>query len=234
MLIQIIINTIFVIGTVVVAITIHEFFHILMSNLLGDDTGKKNGRLSFDPLKHIDLTWTIVLPFFLVILPFFSYASINALPLFAAGRQRQYDNQQLQLKIFNYKLPTRFLECLIALAGPLANLTASFLSLGILLYLGPFYSELIQPFAIVNMYMFLFNLFPIPPLDGTKLLTLFFSEKTTVRYEKFAAKLFWPFLFFLIFYGNSILDNAVKEIIQAIWYFLNEYFLRKCVFFDIF
>lgn len=224
-------NTLFMMGLAVSAITIHEFFHVFTASLFNDDTGKRNGRFSLDPLKHIDLVWTIVLPFLLVVLPFFSYSSTNSLPVFAAGRQKQYNIKQVRFKVFNYKIPTRFLEALIAFSGPMANLSAAFLSLIALAYFGPFFSGFLRPFIAVNMYLFIFNLFPIPPLDGLKLLTLFFSKKFAARYEIFAAKLFWPFLFFLIFYGNSVLDHIVKKTIQLFWFYINSYLFGACLLF---
>lgn len=144
-----------------VALTVHEFSHALVANRLGDPTAKYSGRLTLNPLKHIDLLGTVLLPLILLISrsPFvFGWA--KPVPVNA------------------YNLRGKYGELWVSLAGPAANfLTAAAISF--FLRLAP--SQMIASWTtdFYNLFIFIlwtniiigvFNLIPIPPLDGSKVL----------------------------------------------------------------
>ena len=147
------------------AISAHEFAHGLISYWLGDPTPKRDGRLSLNPLHHLDLVGTICMLVFR-----FGWAKpVKVNP--------QY-----------YKNPKQGMA-LTALAGPAMNLILAFLFLGI--FVGLFHVTegstegilgylmlLAQYTAIMNIGLGVFNLIPIPPLDGSKILGIFLPQRT--------------------------------------------------------
>lgn len=145
---------IFFVVAIVIAITVHESAHALVSNLLGDRTAKEAGRLTLNPLAHLDPLGTLML----------------FIAGFGWGRPVPYNPYHLR--------GGRFAEFLVAIAGPLSNLLfASLAALPGRLYLAQSgtlpQSPLFTFLAIVvtiNIILAVFNLLPVPPLDGSKLL----------------------------------------------------------------
>jgi Zn-dependent protease len=140
--------------SIVLAITVHEFSHVLAADRLGDSTGRRMGRLTLNPAAHID-------PLGLIIL---------ALAGFGWGRPAPYNPYNLRFQ--------RFGPALVALAGPTSNfLTVIIMVLLMKVLAGTgFYSPESSLFIFlsvliqINLVLGIFNLIPIPPLDGSKLL----------------------------------------------------------------
>lgn len=143
------------------AIVLHEISHGWVANALGDPTAKRLGRLSLNPIKHVDPIGTIVLPLIL---------AITKAPIFGWAKPVPVVKERL-------RHPRRDMM-LVALAGPGINLllamtTAIVLGLAAgLLGVAPavlatgFVGELLVSFIIVNVFLALFNLIPLPPFDG--------------------------------------------------------------------
>ena len=151
---------------VLFAITAHEAAHGFVALKLGDNTAAMLGRVTFNPIKHIDPIGTILIPLALVLLALFTPGA----RLFLFGYAKP-----VPVRFDRLKNPRRDMIW-VALAGPLCNLVQA-LIWGVLLYLlqgmsvrEPFFIDMCRGGVTVNTVMFAFNLFPLPPLDGGRVL----------------------------------------------------------------
>ena len=171
------------------AITIHEAAHAWMADRLGDPTARLMGRLTLNPLAHIDLYGTILFPLLLILLRF---------PIvFGWAKPVRYDP-------YNLADPRRD-SALISLAGPLSNLTLAIISaLTLRIVLTPFspflfLSGFLSPLIWINIALAIFNLLPIHPLDGGKILVGLLPQKEAYEADVFLKQYGMIILFFLIF-----------------------------------
>ena len=155
--------------TFFISITIHEFAHAFSASKLGDDTAKKQGRLTFNPIKHADLIGT-------VIMPLASFASGFALIGWAKPVPVNRNNFKNQLRD----------DAVVSFAGPLSNFfLAIIFFVGFLIILNlefRYQHYLLNIFwygVFLNIFLCLFNLLPIPPLDGSHILFDLFPNKIT-------------------------------------------------------
>lgn len=161
------------------AIVFHEMAHGFAAWRLGDPTAKRQGRLSVNPLNHIDPFGTVILPGIMM---------LAGGPVFGYAKPVPYNPSY-------FKNPKTG-DVIVGLAGPLANLlmavlaavvswllypTAQSLVLGneVFLY---FYALFLPLFALINLYLMFFNLIPIPPLDGSSIIALFVPRKYMRQY----------------------------------------------------
>jgi Zn-dependent membrane-bound protease, M50 family protein len=147
---------------ILVSMTIHEAMHAFMGYFLGDQTAKAEGRLSLNPIRHIDPFLTILLPLVLLML---------GAPVFGGAKPVPFNPHKVRFGEWGVAL--------VAIVGPLTNLVLAFTFFGIGVSLGfvdkfGFSSSLIgvmlQTFVFVNLGFFAFNMIPIPPLDGSRVL----------------------------------------------------------------
>ena len=158
-----IIYIVIVIGVVLVSMTFHEAMHAYASYWLGDDTAKLHGRLTINPIKHIDPFLTILLPLLL---------AISGGPIFGAAKPVPFNPQNLRWDEWG--------AALVALAGPVTNLVLAFIIFGLSVIIGNPVNFYIAPEGIVglilsvgvmvNLGFFIFNMIPIPPLDSSRIL----------------------------------------------------------------
>jgi len=210
------------IGPLILAITVHEFSHVAMARFLGDDLGSRLGRFTLDPLKHIDPVWTIGLPALLIVMS--TLSGSMGIPFFAAGKPAPYNPLALKRTFFGKRISIRQGEMLVAAAGPLSNLFLAFLSMIIAMILVKYgqddmssYSvgKLLMQFVYLNVALFIFNLIPIPPLDGSKVLLACLPNKAAQRFEAVGAQLSWVLLAFIIFGGGTIISYVVQWVVRA-------------------
>jgi Zn-dependent protease len=160
---------------ILLAITLHEVAHGYVAYYCGDSTAKMFGRLSFNPIRHIDPIGTVVLPLLIGVLTHFSF-------LFGYAKPVPINWNQL-------KNPKRDM-ILVAFAGPLSNLIMAFVWAAIFKWASLVHPETSMPALfllmtaragmIVNLILAFLNLIPIPPLDGSRILLSFLPPKQAV------------------------------------------------------
>lgn len=146
--------------TIVISLSIHEAMHAYVAHALGDTTAQEMGRLSLNPLKHIDPLTTVVLPIITLIL--FHVPILAARPVPFNPARVKYDE---------------FGSAIIAAAGPLSNLVLAIISAFLIrLTTSTALFNFLDIFTILNVSLFIFNILPIPPLDGSRVLYAFAPE----------------------------------------------------------
>lgn len=152
-----IVSIVIVLGAILVSMTLHEAMHAFVGYWLGDDTARLQGRLTLNPLKHID-------PFLSIILPL-GMALIGG-PIFGGARPVPFNPHNVRGGEWG--------AALIAVAGPLTNLLLAFVAFGVWALVGygtgALFGVVVAQFVWVNLGFFLFNILPIPPLDGSRVL----------------------------------------------------------------
>ncbi len=199
---------VFVVLIVLVSVSVHEFSHGLTAYLFGDDTAKNQGRLSLNPLVHIDPIGTVILPLVLVIL--------DAGIIFGYARP-------VPINPYNFK-KVKLGKVITALAGPLSNivfaLVLSFLFI-LIKAISPsvayskgsimFFTELIT----VNIILATFNLMPFPPLDGFWIVTGFLPD--SVQDTLFVIHKYLTIAFFaILMFAPQIIKPIYNFILSAI------------------
>ncbi len=152
-----IVQIVIVLGVILISMTLHEAMHAFVAYWLGDDTAKREGRLTLNPIKHIDPFLTIILPVTLAII---------GGPIFGGAKPVPFRPDMVKGGDWG--------AALVAIGGPLTNLLIAFIVFGIwalvgypLVGLGP---QILQTAIMVNLGFFIFNMIPIPPLDGSRVL----------------------------------------------------------------
>jgi len=176
--------TIFILIILFFSIVIHEIAHGSMALYLGDPTAKNEGRLTLNPLKHIDLFGTILLPLLLLL------ATMGRGPIFGWAKP-------VPVNPFNFR-DQKWGVLKVSIAGPAMNFLIA-LIFGLLIRFISLPQNLLIFFSIIAVYNFawgIFNLVPIPPLDGSHILFTFLPE----RFAKFKFFLQQYGLFILIFF----------------------------------
>ena len=184
------------------SVMIHEVSHGLVAYQLGDDTAQKAGRLNLNPLRHIDPIGSIVLPLMLWL--------VASPVLFGWAKPVPYNP-------WNLKNPKQG-AALIGIAGPLSNLAIAVI-FGLLLrfFVGPdsFLGLLFAIIALMNIILAVFNLMPIPPLDGSKALFAIMPSRYA-RVQIFLERYVMLLLLLFIFLGGPIIQPLIEGLFRFI------------------
>lgn len=200
------VNNLFVIIlAIIISMGFHEAMHAFVSHWLGDTTAKDLGRLTLNPIKHIDVFTTILLPVVLILL---------GLPPIFIAKPVPFDPLRVKYEAYGIAL--------IGVAGPLTNLLLAFVAAGLLRFSLPL--ELAQTLVIfiqVNIGFFVFNMIPFPPLDGSRVLFAFAPaplQKLMLQIEAFgfmALILFFLVLAPLLSPIISYVANGLFDVLMA-------------------
>jgi len=198
---------IYLVPAILIALSLHEFAHGWASYMLGDPTPKSQGRLSINPLQHLDLVGTLLL-FFVG----FGWAKPVAVDA------RYYENPKRDM-------------VKVALAGPIMNFFVAFIAILIrgIMFRSGIYSgialyafNLLEYIVLINIGLGLFNLIPIPPLDGSKVLFAILPAKSYfsyMRYEQFGMIALLIFIYLGAFDGFLVtlrwsIISGMEEIVS--------------------
>jgi Zn-dependent protease len=182
---------------VLFAITVHEAAHGFAARMLGDDTAWRMGRLTLNPLKHIDPIGTIVMPIIL-------YFATSGAFLFGYAKP-------VPVNFGALRRPRRDMV-LVALAGPLSNLLQALIwaiALVLLTVMGvqePFFISMARGGILVNLVMWAFNLFPVPPLDGGRVLAGLLPPRAAMMLARLE-----PYGFFIV------MGLVVAGVVGRLW-----------------
>jgi Zn-dependent protease len=180
-------------------ITLHELSHGYVAYKLGDNTAKSRGRLTLNPIKHLD-------PMGLLMMVVFHVGWAKPVPV----------------NMYNFKNPKRGMA-VTALAGPVSNLIIAivFMFLYGALYIplgfssvGSYLLQMIQLTAVISLGLGIFNLIPIPPLDGSKVLFSLMSDESyykLMKYERYGS------IIMLILVATGILGKPLSAAIDAVY-----------------
>jgi len=183
-----------------IAMTVHEFAHGAVAYKLGDSTARLSGRLTLNPLAHIDPFWTIILPLVL-------FLSTAGHFVFGAAKP-------VPVNYWNLKNPKRDMIW-IGLAGPLANFILAFMLAGLLRFIpsAGVISYLVFNLLTINVVLALFNLMPIPPLDGSKILAGLLPAKISEQYAHFER---FGFIILFVFIWLGVFDRLLWPLVGAV------------------
>jgi Zn-dependent protease len=197
--------------TLLLAFTFHEFAHAAVATLLGDSTPKIHGRLTLNPLAHLDVMGTITLLFA-------GFGWAKPVPVNPYYVQRK----------------TKAGMMLVSLAGPTTNLLLGALA-AIPLRFGwvplttgtgpilPSWGDFLLEFLFINLSLFLFNLIPLAPLDGEKVITFFLPDHWVGFYDRirpFSPLILLAILFVLPMFGLDLVNLIIRQPLMDLALFL--------------
>lgn len=192
------------------AISVHESAHAWTANRFGDPTARMLGRVSLNPIQHIDMLGTVILPLMALIYHF---------PMIGWAKPTPVDPR-------NFGERYVFADIMTSVAGPVSNFIVAFAALIaeilLLRIFGRSQASFVEPlnylffFSIeINILLAIFNLLPIPPLDGSHVLRHFLSESLRNVYDRIG----WIGLILFFLVGGSVIARLVRPV-EALFYSL--------------
>lgn len=182
----------------IIAMVFHEFAHGWTAYKLGDATAKYSGRLTFNPFAHIDIFWTVILPVLFFVLTGFFVAAAKPVPI----------------NYWALRNPKRDIA-LIGASGPLANLVLAVV-VSILLRIlpsNPLLVLILGKLIYINILLAVFNILPIPPLDGSRVVFGLLPETIAYQYMKIEP---YGFLIVTILVFSGLLNNIIYPLVMSL------------------
>ena len=199
-------GVVFLVAVIVMSVVIHEVMHGVAADWLGDPTARLQGRLTLNPIPHLDLFGSIILPILTALSPggfFFGWA------------------KPVPYNPYNLRRAPMWGEAIVAAAGPASNLALALVAgLLVRLQIFPDMVEMLMYVVAINVSLTVLNLIPIPPLDGSKILGAILPKslgydglRDRMEYNPFLG--FGLILILIVVFGGAF-GNLVSGIAQAI------------------
>lgn len=206
-------DAVIVLGVILISMTLHELMHGFVAYKLGDDTAKNEGRLTLNPFKHLDLVYSIIIPLVMV---------LTGGAVFGGAKPVPVNSQNLKGKEWGMAL--------VALAGPLTNIVLALLGFIVLEVIRPSFGEvfnmIIINFIYVNLGFTVFNMIPIPPLDGSRLLYAITPDKVRELMMGIESSLgVWLIYGLLFVFGgifSAIINGGIQGIIDFFYWIIGQ------------
>ena len=192
----------FAVLVLIISITVHEFFHSLAADRLGDPTPRSLGRLTLNPLAHADPIGTILLPLI---------SAFTGIPTIGWAKPVPIDP-------YNFKNPKRD-EIIVSLAGPAGNLLLAILCSLIIKIIGA-PSQLFYLPILINLSLAIFNLIPVPPLDGSKIFLNLLPTEKSIQWQETFDRYGFILLIILVFLpigGTTIFQAIMSPIVNFLF-----------------
>ena len=195
------------------AITLHEYAHGRVALIFGDNTAKMHGRLTINPIKHIDIIGTVVLPLVTLFMSHYSF-------MFGWAKPVPINPQNFQ--------NNKFKLIAVAMAGPFSNLVMMFLwaliaKIGIITHITNHYFNVsvflknVGAYGVfINAVFLIVNILPIPPLDGATIWLAFLKTELKQKIMKNYTNFFWIALMCIFFLGQNIIFIPAWKLNQII------------------
>lgn len=206
-----ILGVVIVLCVIVFSMMLHELAHGAVAFALGDTTAKDDGRLTLNPIKHLD-------PFMSVILPLICFLMGGV--VFGGAKPVPVNTHRLKWGVWGMAL--------VAIVGPLTNFVLAFISFlilelsGVTVDSGLIYTVLLE-MVLVNLGFGVFNLIPIPPLDGSRMLYVLMPDRIRELMEKMEPMGIY-IIYILILVGggvfSSVMYSAMNGIIQGFYWII--------------
>jgi Zn-dependent protease len=196
-----IISLVFYFIIVIPSSILHEYAHGWMAERLGDKTARYAGRLTLDPRSHIDLWGTLIMPIVL-------FVATGGRFMFAYAKPVPYNPYNLKNQKWG--------PALVGFAGPLANLLLA-VAVGLVLRLmpGSFFAEYLAIVVYINVTLMVFNLVPIPPLDGSKILYAVLPDSAQ-NIKNFLDRHGFFILMFFVFFMFELISPLINILFNLI------------------
>lgn len=205
---QFILNLAIIFGVILISMTLHEAMHGFAAYWLGDDTAKLQGRLTLNPIKHIDPFLTILLPLVL---------ALASAPIFGGAKPVPFNPARVRYDEWG--------AALVALAGPMTNFFIAFIVFGLGTLLGfnmaslgqnSLLETILSYGVVVNLGFFVFNMIPLPPLDGSRVLYALapeFVQRGMEAIEHYGLMFVFAFILLASSFIGPLMNGAIIGII---------------------
>lgn len=200
-----------VIAILILSLAIHEAAHAYVADLRGDSTAREMGRLTLNPMAHIDPVMTVIVPLFLWISTGFLFGGAKPVPV----------------NPHRLRHPLRDMS-LVALAGPASNLLLAILFttlFKVALHWGGYEPDALMPTVLywgvmANVFLAVFNMIPIPPLDGSRVMAYLLPSHLRTAYMRLESFGLMLVIFFFFFLPGSrqVLQGASRAVWDWVWF----------------
>ena len=201
-----------VFGIILISMVLHEIAHGVVAYVLGDETAKEDGRLSLNPLVHLDPINSVFIPLVLFLL---------GLPVIGGAKPVPVDSRNLKWGKNGMAL--------VALAGPMMNFLLAFLSFGAMVWSGlyriEFWREIFMTMVSVNLGFMVFNLLPMPPLDGSRVIYVILPDKVRGWFDELERYGTLGVMMLLMVFSTPV-GRVLSEVINQLFLFISFIILR--------